>query len=132
MYMCVFVHMSMRAYMCVCMCACMDVCVCACMDVCVCLHMCMLDCGHVCVCTGADCPQTMLLQAHFPSLLPKWLMSWTENTNKLLTEQSRCRKHNSTNDKLFELTQAVSQAQPSSRCVGAMSGTMAYVMNCYT
>ena len=44
-------------------------------------------------------------------------MSWAENTDKLPTEQSGFRKHHSTNDKLFELTQAVCQAQ---RRVGAI------------
>ena len=47
-------------------------------------------------------------------------MSWTENTDKLPTEQSGFKKHYSTNDKLFELTQAVRQAQRMSRRVGAI------------
>ena len=47
-------------------------------------------------------------------------MSWAENTGKLPTEQSGFRKHHSTNDKLFELTQAVCQAQRLSRRVGAI------------
>ena len=66
-------------------------------------------------------------------------MGWAENTDKLPTEQSEFRKHHSTNDKLFELTQAVCQAHRLSMRVGAIfvdmkrhsteSGTMAYVTN---
>ena len=74
----------------------------------------------------------------FQALMTKRLMSWAEYTDKLSTEQSGFRKHHSTNDKLFELTQAVCQAQRLSRRVGAIfldiekeSGTMAYVTNCY-
>ena len=52
--------------------------------------------------------------------MTKRLMSWAENTDKLPTEQSGFRKHHSTNDKLFELTQAVCQAQRLSRRVGAI------------
>ena len=52
--------------------------------------------------------------------MTKRLMSWAENTDKLPTEKSRFRKHHSTNDKLFELTQAVYQAQPLSRRLGAI------------
>ena len=51
--------------------------------------------------------------------MTKWLKSWAENTGKLPTEQSGFRKHHSTNDKLFELTQAVCQARRLSRRVGA-------------
>ena len=47
-------------------------------------------------------------------------MSWAENTDKLPTEQRGFRKHHSTNDKLFELTQAVCQAQRLSRRGGAI------------
>ena len=47
-------------------------------------------------------------------------MSWAENTEELPTEQSGFRKHHSTNDKLFELTQAVCQVQRLSRRVGAI------------
>ena len=47
-------------------------------------------------------------------------MSWAENTDQLPTEQSGFRKHHSTNDKLFELTQAVCQAQRLSTRVGAV------------
>ena len=47
-------------------------------------------------------------------------MSRAENTDKLPTEQSWFRKHHSTNDKLFELTQAVCQAQRLSRRVDAI------------
>ena len=47
-------------------------------------------------------------------------MSWAENAGQLSTEQSGFRKHHSTNDKLFELTQAVCQAQRLSTCVGAV------------
>ena len=50
----------------------------------------------------------------------KRLMSWAENTDKLPTEQSGFRKHHSTNDKLFELTQAVCKAHRLSRRVGAI------------
>ena len=50
----------------------------------------------------------------------KRLMRWAENTGKLPTEQSGFRKHHSTNDKLFELTQAVCQTQRLSRRVGAI------------
>ena len=39
---------------------------------------------------------------------------------KIPTEQSGFKKHHSTNDKLFELTQAVCQAQRLSRRVGAI------------
>ena len=53
----------------------------------------------------------------FEAITTKRLMSWTENTDQLPTEQSGFRKHHSTNDKLFELTQAVCQAQ---RRVGAI------------
>ena len=52
--------------------------------------------------------------------MTKRLMSWAENTDKLLTEQSGFRKHHSTNDKLFELTKAVCQAQRLSRRMGAI------------
>ena len=51
----------------------------------------------------------------FEAIMTKRLMSWAENTDKLPTEQSGFRKHHSTNDKLFELTQAVCQAQRLSR-----------------
>ena len=47
-------------------------------------------------------------------------MSWAENTDQLPTEQSGFRKHHSTNDKLFELIQAVCQAQRLSTRVGAV------------
>ena len=53
-------------------------------------------------------------------LMIKRLMSWAENIDKLPTEQSGFRKHHSANDKLFELTQAVCQAQRLSRRVGAI------------
>ena len=43
----------------------------------------------------------------FEAIMTKRLMSWAENTDKLPTEQSGFRKYHSTNDKLFELTQAV-------------------------
>ena len=56
----------------------------------------------------------------FEAIMTKRLMSWAENTDKLPTEQSGFRKHHSTNDKLFELTQAVCQAQRLSRRVGAI------------
>ena len=56
----------------------------------------------------------------FEAIMTKRLMSWAENTDKLPTEQSWFRKHHSTNDKLFELTQAVCQAQRLSRRVGAI------------
>ena len=56
----------------------------------------------------------------FEAIMTKRLMSWVENTDKLPTEQSRFRKHHSTNDKLFELTQAVCHAQRLSRRVGAI------------
>ena len=52
--------------------------------------------------------------------MTKRLMSWAENTDKLPTEQNRFRKHHSTNDKLFEPTQADGQAQRLSRRVGAI------------
>ena len=52
--------------------------------------------------------------------MTKRLMSWAENTDQLPTEQSGFRKHHSTNDKLFELTQAVCQAQRLSTRVGAV------------
>ena len=47
-------------------------------------------------------------------------MGWAENTDKLPTKQSGFRKHHSTNDKFFELTQAVCQAHRLSRRVGAI------------
>ena len=50
----------------------------------------------------------------FKAIMTKRLMSWAEDTDQLPTEQSGFRKHHSTNDKLFELTQAVCQAQ---RCL---------------
>ena len=56
----------------------------------------------------------------FEAIMTKRLMSWAENTDKLPTEQSEFRKHHSTNDKLFELTQAVCQVQRLSRRVGAI------------
>ena len=56
----------------------------------------------------------------FEAIMTKRLMSWAENTDQLSTEQSRFRKHHSTNDKLFELTQAVCQAQRLSTRVGAV------------
>ena len=52
--------------------------------------------------------------------MTKRLMSWADNTDKLPTEQSEFRKHHSPNDKLFELTQAVCQAQRLSRRVGTI------------
>ena len=55
----------------------------------------------------------------FKAIKTKRLMSWAENTDQLPTEQSGFRKHHSTNDKLFELTQAVCQAQRLSMRVGA-------------
>ena len=51
--------------------------------------------------------------------MTKRLMNWAENTDKLPTEQSEVRKHHSTIDKLFELTQASCQAQQWSARVGA-------------
>ena len=51
----------------------------------------------------------------FEAIMTKRLMSWAENTDKLPTEQSGFRKHHSTNDKVIELTQAVSQAHRLSR-----------------
>ena len=76
----------------------------------------------------------------FEAIMTKRLMGWAENTDKLPTKQSGFKKHHSTNDKLFELTQSVCQAHRLSRRVGAIfldiekeeSGTMAYVTNCYT
>ena len=56
----------------------------------------------------------------FEAIMTKRLMSWAENTGQLPTEQSGFRKHHSTNDKLFELTQAVCQAQRLSKRVGAV------------
>ena len=52
--------------------------------------------------------------------MTKRLMSWAENTDQLSTEQGGFRKRHSTNDKLFELTQAFCQAQRLSRRVGAI------------
>ena len=52
--------------------------------------------------------------------MTKRLMSWAENTDQLPTEQSGFRKHHSTDDKLFELTQAVFQGQQLSTHVGAL------------
>ena len=56
----------------------------------------------------------------FEAIMTKRLMSWTENTDQLPTEQSGFRKRHSTNDKLFELTQAVCQAQRLSTRGGAV------------
>ena len=56
----------------------------------------------------------------FEAIMTKRLMSWAKNTDKLPTEQSGFRKHHSTNDKLFELTQTVCQAERLSRHVGAI------------
>ena len=56
----------------------------------------------------------------FEAIMTKRLMSWAENTDQLPTEQSGFRKHHSTNDKLFELTQAVCQAHRLSKRVGAV------------
>ena len=56
----------------------------------------------------------------FEAIMTKRLMSWAENIDQLPTEQSGFRKHHSTNDKLFELTQAVCQAQRLSTCVGTV------------
>ena len=56
----------------------------------------------------------------FEAIITKRLMSWAENTDKLTTEQSGFRKHHSTNDKLFELTQAVCPAHRLPRRVGAI------------
>ena len=56
----------------------------------------------------------------FEAIMTKRLMSWAENTGKLPTEQSGFRKHHSTNDKLFELTQAVCQDHRLYRRVGAI------------
>ena len=79
----------------------------------------------------------------FETIMAKMLMRWAEDTNILLTEQSGFRKHHSTNDKLFEVTQAVAQAfyHPTGR-VGAIfrdiekafiePGTMAYGTNSFT
>ena len=60
------------------------------------------------------------LSKGFEAIMTKELMSWAENTDKLPTDQSRFRKHHSTNDKLFELTQAICQTQQPSRHVGAI------------
>ena len=60
------------------------------------------------------------LSKAFEAIMTKRLMSWAENTDQLPTEQSGFRKHHSTNDKLFELTQAVCQAQRLSTRVGAV------------
>ena len=60
------------------------------------------------------------LRKVFEAIITKRLMSWAENTEKLLTEQSGFRKHHSTNDKLFELTQAICQAHRLSRRVDAI------------
>ena len=56
----------------------------------------------------------------FEAIITKRLMSWAENTDKLPTEQSGFRKDHSTNGKLFELTQAICQAQLPSMLVGAI------------
>ena len=56
----------------------------------------------------------------FKAIMTKRLMSWAENNDKLPTEQSRFRKHHSTNDKLFELTQAVCHVERLSRRVGTI------------
>ena len=56
----------------------------------------------------------------FEAIMTKRLISWAENTDQLPTKQSGFRKHHSTNDKLFELTKAVCQAQRLSTRVGAV------------
>ena len=55
----------------------------------------------------------------FKAIMTKRLMSWAENTDQLPTEKSGFRKHQSTNNTLFELTEA-SQAQRLSTHVGAV------------
>ena len=60
--------------------------------------------------------------------MTKRLMSWAENTDQLPTEQSGFRKHHSTDDKLFELTQVVCQAQRLSTRAGAV---FLYIENCF-
>ena len=71
---------------------------------------------------GSYMPISLLccLSKVFEAIMAKRLMGWAENTDKLPTEQSGFRKHQSTNDKLFELTQAVCQAHRLSRRVGAI------------
>ena len=67
----------------------------------------------------------MFLQS---SLLPKQnvsshhdhVMSWEANTDQLPAEQSMFKKHYLSNNKLFELTLAICQAQPWSRRIGAI------------
>ena len=68
----------------------------------------------------------------FEAIMTERLMSWAENTDKLPAEQSRFRKHHSTNNKILELTQSVCQAQRLSTRGRHISSTTAYVMNCYT
>ena len=70
----------------------------------------------------SDRPISLLccLSKVFEAIMTKRLMNWAENIDKLPTEQSGFRKHHSTNDKLFELTQAVCQAQRLSRRMGAI------------
>ena len=72
----------------------------------------------------------------FDAIMTKRLMKWAENTDKLPTEQSGFRKHHSTNDNLFELTQAVGQARRLSTRVGAIFLDRVWynghITNCYT
>ena len=67
-------------------------------------------------------PKSLLccLSKVFEAIMTKRLMSWAENTDQLPTKQIGFRKHRSTNDNLFELTQAVCQAQRLSTRVGAV------------
>ena len=109
------------------------------------LHIILQDLLNICVFHGPRaCKRAWALMAHKPSkrrsdpfsyrpisllcclskvfeaIMTKRLMYWVENTDKPRTEQSGVRKHNPTNDKLFELTQAVCHAQRLSRRVGAI------------
>ena len=56
----------------------------------------------------------------YEDIMTKRLMCCAENTDQLPTEQSGFRKHHSTNDKPFELTQAVCQTRRLSRRVGTL------------
>ena len=69
---------------------------------------------------GFYSPTSFCLSIVFEAIMAKQLISWAENTDKLPTEQSGFRKHHPSNHKLFELTQAVCQAQRLPRRVGAI------------
>ena len=71
-------------------------------------------------CSYRPIPLLCCLSKVFEDIMTKRLIGCAKNTDKLPTEQSGFRKQHSTDDKLFELTQAVCQAHRLSRRVGAI------------